>query len=141
MADEPGRSAPWRVGESAARVQAPGQATDSPQRRAQHRASGGEAAELPAGVEGVLRTGANPARVAQAGRVDTTPATDSAPQAMATWQDGLPGAAPPRSQPFGGTLGGGAEPPLVAQQSFRPAQRADHRLLRPAVRTASVLIS
>ena len=58
-----------------ARLDAAGASTDAPQRRAQHAGRGGWAAALPAGLEGVLRTGANAWRLAQAGRGAAPPAT------------------------------------------------------------------
>ena len=77
-------------GQATGDVQAAGAATDAAQRRAQHAASRGRAAALPAGLEGVLRAGANAWRLAKAGRGAAPPAARGPAQAVGTRAHYLP---------------------------------------------------
>ena len=110
-------------------VQAAGASTDAPQRRAQHASSGARAAALPAGLEGVLRTGANAQCLARAGRVAAPQVAGHPAQAMQTRHDHLPRTARVGSQARGCQNGGGQQPTLVAQQRDAAQQRPDHCLV------------
>lgn len=72
-------------------LQGPHPATHAPLGPAEHGRSGGQTAALPAGLEGLLRAGANAQGLAKAGRMAAPPiASDPAP-AMEAAQDHLPG--------------------------------------------------
>ena len=102
--------------QAAAGLQGPHPATHTPLGRAQHGASGAEAAALPAGLEGVLRAGANTQGLARAGRMAASPTAGDPAQtleAATTMYRELKalGAGETSCQ-----TGGGEQSPLVAQQ-------------------------
>jgi len=77
--------------QGAGRLQGTYSATHTPLGRAQHGAGGGETQALPAGLEGVLRDGANAQGLAKAGRMVAPPNAGDPVAALKTVKDDLPG--------------------------------------------------
>jgi site-specific DNA recombinase len=88
-------------------VQAAHPATDPPFRWAQYARSGGAAAVLCLGVEGLLSAGADTKGLARPGSVDPPPAPCHPTQAVETWQDHVPGTAGAGGKARGGAPGRG----------------------------------
>jgi tripartite ATP-independent transporter DctP family solute receptor len=115
--------------ESTGQLQGPNPTTHAPHRRAQHEPSGGETAALPAGLERVLRAGANARNLANAGRMAAPPPKSHPTQTLQAAQDDLP-----RTQGAGGHRrcckpSGGKLPPVVAQQQWGDQKGDDHCVL------------
>ena len=97
-------------------LQGPDKAAHTPLGRAQHDASGGETAALPAGLEGVFRDGTNAQSLARAGQVAAPPIASDPTQAVEMAADDLPGTQGAGGEGKRGTASGGQQPSLVAQQ-------------------------
>ena len=115
--------------QGAGQLQGPHPPTHAPLGRAQHGASGGEAQALHAGLEGVLRDGANAKSLARAGRV-ATPSTEGYPaQTLEAAQGDLSGTQGAGGLGGCGQTGGGQLPQVVAQQRRGHQESADHCVL------------
>ena len=88
-------------------LQGPYPATDTPLGRAQHGAGGGQTQALPAGLEGLLRDGANAQSLARARRVAAPPITSDPTQAVEKAADDLRGTESIGSEGKRGTASGG----------------------------------
>ena len=122
-------------------LQGPHPATHTPLGRAQHVASGAETEAVHAGLEGVLRAGANTQGLARAGRMAASPPEGYPAKALETADDDIPRTQGAWRRGDGCKAGGGQQPPLVAQQQPAAQDRADHRVLRQAGRTQTLMTS
>ena len=111
-----GREVKCAVAQGHGPLQGPHPATHTPLGRVQHGASGAAAAAVPAGLEGVLRAGANAQGLARAGRVAASPLEGNPAQALETADDDLPRTPGAWRRADSCQTGGGQQPPLVAQQ-------------------------
>ena len=75
--------------QGAGQLQGPHTATHAPLRCAQHKPSGGKAQALPAGLEGVLRAGANAKSLARTGRMAASPSAGYPAQTLEAAPDNL----------------------------------------------------
>jgi RNA-directed DNA polymerase len=120
--------------QSAALLQRPHSPTDPPQRRPQHRASGGTTARVCAGMEGVLPTGADPQGLPRTGRMAAPPTARLAPETLEARNDDLPDAAADGREPGRCSDRGGERATLVEQQPLPAQPRLADRVLRSAGR-------
>jgi hypothetical protein len=130
-----------RSSQGRGQLQGPHPATHTPLGRAQHGASGAAAAAVHAGLESLLRVGANAQSLARAGRVAAPPPEGDPAQALEAAGDDVPRAQGTWCGGNGCKTGGGQQPPLVAQQQLPAQDRVDHGLLRPIGRTQTLMTS